>query len=190
MKRILSVLLCLAILTGSLLFSAEAQIASATVCYVLDGQSYSFIVRAGKALELRTEYAMQQFGDRILVGWQTEDGVACYYDNTDFWWSDGDTDLVPRAGETITFYPIWCPISIRKEEVFSFTNSERVFNADVNGYLFTRQHFLRIFPNWFCTFALSPFAPLAAVICTFFLFAWPTFPFYGSCCGFPIAVLQ
>ncbi len=196
MKKILSFVLCLAILLSSPAFSAGAvdiikpPVGSATVCYVLDEQSDPCSVRAGKAIELRSEYAMRQYGDRILVGWQTEDGKAYYYDNTDFWRSDGKTDLTLQNGETVNLYPIWCPISIRKEEVFSFTNSERFFNADVDGYLFTRRQFLRILPNWFCTFALSPFAPIAAVLCAFFLLVWPTFPFYGSCCGFPIAVLQ
>lgn len=190
MKRIFSALLCLTIVSGALSFSAGAQNGYAAVCYVIDGQTVSESVRAGKAVVLRSDYAMRQYGDRMLVGWKTADETAYYYDNTDFWRADGKTDLVPQSGETVTLYPIWCPISIRKEEVFSFTNSESVFNADLDGYLFTRQHFLRILPNWFCTFALSPFAPLAAVICAFYLFIWPTFPFYGSCCGFPIAVLQ
>lgn len=196
MKRVLSAILCLAIVWSGAAFTAGAaeipkpQIGFATVRYQIDGQTYSYSVRAGKAVELRAEYAMQQYGDQILVGWKTDDDTSYYYDNTDFWRSDGRTDLVPQSGDAVTFTPIWCPIAIRKEEVFSFTNSESVFNADVDGYLFTRQHFLRILPNWFCTFALSPFAPLAAVICAFYLFIWPTFPFYGSCCGFPIAVLQ
>lgn len=146
-------------------------------------------MRSGKTVELPSEYAMQQYDDRILVGWQTDCVDAYYYDNTDFWRSNGQTDLTVPSGETCDLYPIWCPIALRKEEVFSFTNSESVFNADLDGYLFTRQQFLRIIPNWMFAFALSPFAPLAAAACAFTVLIWPTMDFYGSCCGFATAAL-
>ena len=189
MKRFLCVFLSVILLGGCFAVSASAQPGYGTVRYAIDGAYSSYSVRTGSAVTLRSEYAMRQYENRMIVGWRTEDGKTYYYDNTDFWRADGKTDLVLQSEESCTLYPIWCPIALRKEEVFSFTNSESVFNADVDGYWFTRQHFMRILPNWFCTFALSPFAPIAALLCTFFLFIWPTFPFYGSCSGFSIAAL-
>ena len=194
MKKIISVVLCLTLLLSSSAFFAVAQqYGYCTVCYVIDDDDVSEdVVPSGRPIELRSEYAMRQYGDQILVGWKTESGTEYYYDNTGdtgFWWPDCASDLVLRHKETCVLRPIWCPIALRAEEVFSFTNSESVFNADVDGYLFTRQHFMRIFPNWFCTFAFSVFAPLAAVICAFFLTVWPTMDFNGSCCGFPICAL-
>lgn len=203
MKRILSVLLCLTLLSLTATFPAAARepdsgspypdvlvpaTGGATVLYTWEDQTVSRFVRAGTPLELDYSFGMRQSGNNILVGWQTDSGTEYYYDNTVFY-PDGETDLVLQDGETCTLYPIWRPIALRKEEVFSFTNSESVFNADLDGYLFTRQHFLRILPNWFFTFALSPLAPLAALFCAFYLFIWPTMDFYGSCCGFAIAAL-
>lgn len=196
-------LLCFAILLSSLAFHASASDLKpgispdfpgkldgfGKVIYEIDDATETQSVRAGRPVELRSAYAMRQYGDRILVGWTSDSGNAYYYDNTEFWRSDGTTDLILQKDEVCVLHPIWCPIAVRKEEVFSFTNSESVFNADLDGYLFTREQFLRILPNWFFTFALSPFAPVAALFCTFYLFIWPTFPFYGSCCGFPISVM-
>ncbi len=198
MKKALSCLLCLALLACFAAFPVSARdgaiapiekIGFASVCYHVDDTVQVQSVRAGRTLTLSSEYAMKQYGSRVLVGWKTESGDTYYYDNTDFWRSDGSTDLMLQSGETYALYPIWCPIALRKDEVFSFTNSESVFNADLDGYIYTRRDFMRIMPNWFFTFALSPFAPVAAFVCAFELMIWPTLDFNGSCCGFPTAEL-
>ena len=163
------------------------------VCYDVDGDVFAQAHPVDEPVRLSGDYAMRQYGNRMIVGWQTESGESFYYDNTNLNLDPGNEDLVTdltlQSGETCTLRPIWCSIALQKEEVFSFTNSSEFFNAEVEGYVFTRPHFLRILQNWTCTFALSPLAPIAAVFCAYFTLLWPTLPFGGSCCGFAIATL-
>ena len=199
-KKILSFILCLAILSGILICPVYARDdltvfpgkeiggKTAAVCYDIDGEITTQACTAGREVTLKSEYAMRQFGDRMIVGWQTESGEEYYYDYTDFWRPDGRTSLVLREGETCTLRPIWCPIALRREEVFSFTNSSSVFEADGERTYLTDQHYRRIATNWIATFALSPFAVPAALLGAFFMTVWLN-SWQGSCCGFSFATL-
>lgn len=100
-----------------------------------------------------------------------------------------ETDFLVEAGKTYDLYPIYCDVSIRPDEVFSFTNSDEYFDIDGLSYYYTNEHFYHQYIDSFATFALTPFAPAAVAVCAFETLYWPTFEFMGSCCGFPIAVL-
>ncbi|MBQ7542133.1 MAG: hypothetical protein IJT44_07580 [Clostridia bacterium] len=168
----------------------------ARALFQIDGMTIERLLRDGDVIRLPRRYSFLQSDDhRILVGWQSADGEKVYYDprnipeGKDLTHDSDLTDIAAEAGKQYIFTPIWCKIGIDRTEVFSFLNSDSVFNADVDGYLYTRSHFLRFLTNWFGTFALSPFAPLAAVGCMYMTLFWPTQIFIGSCCGFPITVL-
>ena len=168
----------------------------AQILFQIGDTTIERLLRDGDTILLPRRYSFLQSDDhRILVGWQTADGRKAYYNSRNIPWNDvlaydSDwTDITAESGRQYVFTPVWCKIGIDRTEVFSFLNSESVFHADVDGYLYTRSHFLRFLANWFGTFALSPFAPLAAVGCMYLTLFWPTQYFVGSCCGFPIAVL-
>lgn len=175
--------------------------------YHLDDEVKALVAVDGDTVHLPGSYKMRQYGHQMLIGWKTEDGKAYYYDNTitpyvydeeaDEYHYDHDiaatidaTDIVAKGMTTYDFYPIFAPLKMAKDEVFSFTNSSYVFNADIEeGYLYKPEHMRQFCKDWIATFGFSPMMPIAAAGLTFFMTIWPTQEFDGSCCGFPIAAM-
>lgn len=110
------------------------------------------------------------------------------YDKAYNEWAYG-VDLKLEGGKTYVLTPIYCNVSIRSDEVYSFTNSSRYFCNQVDGYYFTDDDFYQQYLNYGMTFALSPLAPVGAIACTVLTAVWPTIEWSGSCCGFPLTVL-
>ena len=179
----------------------------ALVNYHLDDEISALVAEDGDTLHLPAAYKMKQVDHQIIVGWKTEDGKAYYYDNTitpyvydeetEEYHYDHDiaatidaTDIVAEGKAVYDFYPIYAPLKMAKDEVFSFTNSGYVFNADIEeGYLYKPEHMRQFCRDWIATFGFSPLMPVAAAGLTFFMAVWPTQEFDGSCCGFPIATM-
>ena len=145
----------------------------------------------GETVRLPYSQGMQQDGNRILVGWETADGNAWYYNVAHYedeeWVGFNDTDCVVQGGREYDFYPIYADIAMTKDEVFSFTNGDNGFG---DRYHFMRTHYARLFPTWFTTFAFSPEAPLAFIAHLYITLIWPTLHYDGSCCGFPVLELM
>ena len=169
--------------------TAELPAGKAMVNYLIDGENAPLVVSAGGEILLNAYYQMRQVKDRIIHGWQGEDGARYEYDNVNPSRDGLHTGLVAEAGRVYTFTPLTCPIGMRKEEVYSFRNSDSVFNAELDGYLYTKEHYVRTITNWYATFGLTPFMPVAAGVCAYLTLYWPTMEFVGSCCGFPITTM-
>lgn len=190
--------------------SLTAPKTTAKVIYHLDDSQYVSTYSVTSDFYLPYTYKNKIIGDKAIVGWQTEDGQKLYYDNmgsnkAPFTYSQEEytqeeymsayrkwlfgSDFVLEGGETYDLYPVYCPVSILPEEVYSFTNSSRYFCNQVDGYLYTNEHFYHQYLDYGATFALSPFAPVAAIVCAVDTAYWPTFEWSGSCCGFPITIL-
>ena len=175
--------------------------------YHIDGETKALVAVDGDTIHLPSSYKMRQYGHQMLIGWKTEDGKTYYYDNTitpyvydeeaDEYHYDRDiaaeidaTDIVAEKMTTYDFYPVFAPLKMAKDEVFSFVNSSSVFNADIEeGYLYKPEHMRQFCKDWIATFGLSPLMPIAAAGLTFFMTIWPTQEFDGSCCGFPVAAM-
>ena len=155
----------------------------AVIDYHLNGKTYRQTAKAGEAVVLNTAQRLRQNGDEMIIGWQTEDGRAWKYSAEEVY---TETDLIVEGGAVYDLYPITCKLGMRSDEVFSFTNSDENFDW---GYFFTDKDYARNIANWAATFGLTPYRPLAAAVLAFMTVYWPTFDFYGSCCGFPITEL-
>lgn len=173
--------------------SPQAPEEFVTVCYHMSDKTLHDIVPAGETVTPNERYGMIQDGSRIVVGWKSADGREWFCDNVPDLTGDesaqdapAKSDLVAEAGKTVDLYPLYCNISMTKDEVFSFTNSPNHFD---NSYHFTRTHYLHLFTDWIATFSLTPLAPVAILVNAFFTLLWPTLDFAGSCCGFPVAEL-
>ena len=187
---------------------------TAKAIYHLDGKQYISTYSVSSDFYLPYNLKNMIVGNQAVIGWQTEDGQQLYYDNMgsnkaafDYGekpesgtpefdeymsayrkWLFG-SDFVLEGGQTYDFYPMFCNVSILPEEVYSFTNSERYFCKNVDGYYYTNEHFYHQFIDYGATFALSPLAPVGFIVCAFDTVYWPTFEWSGSCCGFPITIL-
>ncbi len=167
----------------------------ATVNYHIGEDCFPLVAQEGENISLNPYYQNRQSGDRMLIGWQTEDGRAWNY-NAKTWVYNSDTDeweqhptrtdIVAEAGAAYDLYPVWCPIGLRADEVYSFTNSGEYFDG---GYFYTDRNYVRNIGNWMTTFGVTPFMPVAALGITYLSVYWPTYDFHGSCCGFPITEL-
>lgn len=172
--------------------SPECPDGLAKVIFNAPDERVVFTVYEGEEIELSYYYRMRQTGDgRMIVGWTDAEGNAYYYDNTadKYWWSEDYTGIYAENGKVYEFFPIFCNIAMEGSEVFSFTNSTYIFNRDLNGYIFTNEHFLHIPLDWGATFTLTPFMPLSAALSAYLMLYWPTMEFMGSCCGFAITAL-
>ena len=179
----------------------------ALVNYHLEDGIVALVSEEGDNIHLPGAYKMRQFGHQMLVGWKTADGKAFYYDNTltpyvydeaaDEYHYDHEiadtidnTGIVAEGKTVYDFYPVYAPLKMAKDEVFSFVNSSGVFNADLpEGYLYKPEHMRQFCKDWIATFGFTPLMPIAAAGLTFFMTVWPTQEFDGSCCGFPIATM-
>ena len=158
----------------------------AIVNYHADGDVYPLAVPAGEPVTLNAAYMLCQKGDKMLIGWQTEDGREWNY-NADRWSRYGtQTDIVAEPGATYDLYPVYCPIGLTAEEVYSFTNDDYTFSG---GYYYTDSDYFRNVGNWMAAYGVTPFMPLAAVGLAYLAVYWPTYSFMGSCCGFPVTEL-
>ena len=175
--------------------------------YHLGDEVTALVSEDGDIIHLPGAYKMLQDGHRMIIGWKTADGASYYYDNTitpyvydeetDEYHYDHDiaaaidaTDITAQSKAVYDFYPIYAPLKMAKDEVFSFVNSSSVFNADIEeGYLYKPEHLRQFCKDWIATFGLSPLMPVAAAGLTFFMTVWPTQEFDGSCCGFPVATM-
>lgn len=160
---------------------------AALVNYHIDDAVYPLTVPAGETVTLNPYYSdLKQYGDKVLIGWQTEDGHAWNY-NPDAWsWDGPKTDIIAAPGAVYDLFPVYTPIGMRAEEVYSFTNSDEYFDG---GYYYTDGDYYRNIANWTTTFSVTPFMPLAAAGLTYMTVYWPTYSFNGSCCGFPVTEL-
>ena len=164
--------------------SADMPEGVALVNYHAEDAVYPLTVPAGETITLNPYYSdLKQYGDRMLVGWQTEDGRAWNYNPDDWSWNGPETDLVAESGAVYDLYPVYTPIGMRAEEVYSFTNSDDNFDG---GYYYTNHDYYRNIGNWMATFGVTPFMPVAAAGLLVMTVYWPTFDFAGSCTGFPI----
>lgn len=171
---------------------------NAVVNYHLnEEETRTFAVPPDTVISLEKSLWMQQTGNEIIVGWQTADGARYYYENvTDSWrdlpmYTSTLTDITAENGATYDLYPITCPIALRADEVYSFINSRDVFTNEVDGYLFTKEHYVNMIKDWYSTFTFSPFMPLGAFGRIYETMYWPTSYWDGSCCGFPLTeILQ
>ena len=162
----------------------------ALVKYHLKDECIADVFRAGETVELTETYAMRQVGKEMIVGWKTAQGNVYSYDNVTNPYIVGcTTDLVVESKQVCDLYPVTCPISLTRDDVFRFQNRTSVFNADLDGYLFKREHFRQLFTDNLATFAFSPFMPVACVALTFLALFWPTHEFGGSCTGFALTEL-
>ena len=162
----------------------------AKVNYHLQDKCVSEIFAAGKTVTLHEDYAMRQIGSEMVVGWKTAQGKVYSYENVkNDWTGVTQTDLTAENLAVYDLYPVLCPISMTCDDVYAFLNTQRVFNADVDGYLYERRHFTRVIADNLATFGLTPFLPVAAVILTYYALYWPTVNFTGSCTGIALTEL-
>ena len=158
----------------------------ALVNYRVDGAVYPVTAPAGEYITLDPAFMLTQHGDYMLTGWWTTGGRSWNY-NADRWsWDGTETDLVAEPGATYNFYPVLCRIGMRAEEVYSFTNSDDVFDG---GYYYTDNDYFRNIGNWMAAYGVTPFMPVAAAGLLVMAVYWPTLDFAGSCTGFPITEL-
>ena len=163
--------------------SPEPPADTALVRYHIGGESVTLTAGVGEAISLDPYYRLRQNGDEMIVGWRTADGRAWRYDPSI---ALTQTDLIAEAGGAYDLYPVTCKLGLRQDEVYSFLNSDDVFD---DGYYYENKHFYQSAADWMGTFGVTPFMPLAAAAIVFFSVYWPTLEFYGSCCGFPITEL-
>lgn len=183
----------------------------AKIIYTVDSVRYVTTYKEGGQFYLPYSFKNKLYEDKAVVGWQTGEGDKYYYDNmginkapspdmSDPSKSDDELlreyrrwlygcDFLPEGGKTYEMSPIFCPVSITSGEVYSFTNSSRIFCKNTDGYFYTQEHYFHQFLDYGATFALSPLAPAAAVACAVITLYWPGSEWNGSCCGFPITVL-
>ena len=154
--------------------------------YHVEDRDYPVAVPVGEPITLDVNFMHRQYGDRMLIGWSTEDGGSWNYRAGDWDHPLTETDIIARDGEVYDFYPVYCPIGLRSEEVYSFTNGDGAFEG---GYYYKNGHYYRNVGNWIATYGLTPFMPAAAAGTVFFTVYWPTFEYHGSCCGFPVTEL-
>lgn len=162
----------------------------AQVNYHLKDDCFGEVFEAGQTITLNQTYTMRQIGSEMVVGWQTADGKAYTYENTkDNLSGKTATDLVAADRAVYDLYPVLCPISLTSDDVYSFLNHDDIFNAEMEGYIYTPEHYRQFFIDEIATFGLSPFAPAAAVGLTYLALYWPNVSFVGSCTGFALTEL-
>ncbi|MBR0508894.1 MAG: hypothetical protein IJJ85_02140 [Clostridia bacterium] len=165
----------------------------AMVAYHIGEEQYFDIFPAGEQIALNPSQRFRQVDGAVITGWRTAEGETYYYDaDSSRWYSryyPETTGTVAEAGCRYDLYAVTCPIAMGKDEVFSFLNEDEVFNQSFEGYVYTRRHFVHSIADWYGTFGLSPFLPIAAAASAFLSLYWPTSEFRGSCCGFSIAAL-
>ncbi|MBQ6019154.1 MAG: hypothetical protein IJL26_03145 [Clostridia bacterium] len=174
--------------------TAELPESLTLVRYHTEGEDVCVLIPAGEPVVLNEYYRMRQSGDTATVGWRTAENEEFYYNISDydeeiFAYPETATGLIAAGGETLDLYPIECPISMTRDEVFSFTNSSKYFNAEVNGYLLEKEHFIRLATTYYATFGLTPFMPVALPLSAFMTYYYPTMRFGGSCSGIVTAEL-
>ena len=147
-------------------------------------------LRAGETLELSEYYRMRQQGNEMIVGWRTAEGKVMYYDNTvsPYLKESRMTDLTAEGGRVYELWPVTCPISMTKDDVFSFVNSDMA-NPETGSYYQSREQTVQFFADEIVTFGLTPFMPAVTILLAFYGLYWPTVEHVGSCTGIAITEL-
>ena len=168
----------------------ELPAGMALVSYHVDGRRDSMVLEAGEEIPLNEYYRLRQRGNEIIVGWRTEDGAAYYYDAKREPYDETPTLTGVVAGDRAAYdlYPILCPVSMTKDDVFSFTNGAMA-NAETGSYYQSREQTIQFFADELITFGLTPFMPAVTLLLAFYGLYWPTIEHVGSCTGIAITEL-
>ena len=160
------------------------------VNYHIGDRTDPMVYDEGEAVALNEYYRLRQQDHDMIVGWRTGDGAAYYYDNTKDPYLDEPTatDLVAGDRTVYDLYPILCPISMTKDDVFSFVNSD-MENEETGSYYQSREQTLQFFADELATFGLTPFMPAVTLLLAFYGLYWPTVEHVGSCTGIAITEL-
>ena len=170
--------------------STELQPGFAQVNYHVDDETcVSGVIEAGKTVPLNTYYMLRQIGSRIIIGWKTEQDRTFYYETVKLTYRDDVTDIVAEDRAVYDLYAVTCPISLTKDDVYPFLNTSRVFNAELNGYVYTNEDFMHLILDECATFIWTPLAPFLAPSLAYLTLYWPTNEFVGACTGIAMTEL-
>jgi len=166
----------------------------AEVIWHTDTGDDKVILREGEPLLLNPYYQMRQQDHEIIVGWKTGDGAAYYYDNTlthgisSYYTQCRQTDIFAESGAVYDLCPIVCPISMTKDDVYSFVNGD-MGNGETGSYYQSRAQLLQFYLDEFATFGLTPFMPTVTLLLAFYGLYWTSVDYVGSCTGIAITEL-
>ena len=130
-------------------------------------------------------------GDGAVIGWKGEDGTVYSYDIHDiaFGFSEEERVFPVEDGKNVyRFTAVKTPVTLKKEDVYNFTNSSQYFDVDGSGgYYMTKENYLRLVASACVIHGAGPLALPAAVLSSI-LISYPRSIWDGSCIGFTTTV--
>lgn len=132
-------------------------------------------------------------GDKSIIGWQDSNGHKYLYKYRMMYFiydserTEYTNAFDVKPGDELVLTPIYTPVSITPEETFSFENSKINFRR---GYDMTSVHAKQLKNCYKSATKNNEFKVLGAVIGFLVKTIYQIFPWGGSCCGFPIAILM
>ncbi|MBQ6118184.1 MAG: hypothetical protein IJK98_03030 [Clostridia bacterium] len=170
--------------------STNLQPGFAQVNYHIDDETcVSGVIEAGEKIPLNAYYKMRQTGKQIIIGWKTAQGDIFYYKPAKRTFREDVADITAEDRAVYDLYPVTCPIALTKDDVYSFLNDEEIFNAELDGYVYTNQEYLHLILDEYVTFIWTPLAPFVAPGVAYLTLYWPTNDFVGACTGIALTEL-
>ena len=170
--------------------STNLQPGFAQVNYHIDDETcVSGVIEAGEKIPLNAYYKMRQTGKQIIIGWKTAQGDIFYYKPAKRTFREDVADITAEDRAVHDLYPVTCPIALTKDDVYSFLNDEEIFNAELDGYVYTNQEYLHLILDEYVTFIWTPLAPFVAPGVAYLTLYWPTNDFVGACTGIALTEL-
>lgn len=131
-------------------------------------------------------------GDGAVIGWEAEDKTVYSYDIENstygFYAEEKAFPVDDEKGGVYRFTAIKTPVTLKKEDVYSFTNSSEFFDIDGNGgYYMTKENYLRLIASACVIHGVGPLALPAAALSSV-LIGYPKMNWNGSCIGFTTTV--
>lgn len=164
---------------------------TAVTYHLSDDRSEKDIFRAEDSGELRIsgEYRNMILFNKAIIGWKDEAGNEFYYNSCAARrYGDEYTDVfTPDSEGRLSLYPIFTPLSITTDEVFSFNNGYSSFE---NGYEMTDAHAKRLRKSYISSTWFTPLGFLGVPLGLILPGIYQKWDWGGSCCGFPPAILM
>ena len=193
-KRIISVLLCISIISG-LFISVLAAEPDATpsdavssgnsVTYIVDGTQIDYTYDS-ENIALEEKWNNYLTADsRAVIGWKSSTGKEYYYGNK---YDDKYSSVLLNENcESVEMSPILCPVSLNRNEVFSFRNTKDIFQKDGSGRYISFLKKIRMIAQWFTVMGYNPLYFSSSFYYIVSIFRNIRNDWNGACFGFCLA---
>lgn len=183
--------------------ASEVSDYNVTVTYEIDEynrETFVYPLTSDGSFPVSEELKNRIFGGNAIIGWKDESGHEYLYNNNSELCVDEETGFYfltqekqytkvfgVKNGDRLKLTPIYTPVSILPEETFSFYNGSFAFRR---GYDMTFAHSRQLRKCYQSATKKTPFGKIGVPFGAVLPPIYQIFPWSGSCCGFPIAVMM